>query len=157
VATTIPEPTSSHESEFPANWIFKEHGDLVAGTFVRFERGQTRDFGPRVICVLEVEGVERSLWLNETVLYGKFRDEIQERPERTLTPGERVVVEKLGKTEGEYAKGSYWDFAIRFPDRPALSVSELFGLGEEPQPPAPAEPVAAATNWSDPDVDDIPF
>jgi hypothetical protein len=154
LTTTIPE-TESHESEYPATWIFSEHGDTVAGSFVRFERGQTRDFGARVICVLEIEGVERSLWLNETVLFGKFQDEIRERPERTLTPGERVVVQRLGKTQSEHSKGAYWDFAVRFPDRPEPSVSELFGLDEEPKPPPAAEPVAAS-NGSNPD-DDIPF
>ncbi len=72
-----PEPST----EYPETWLFDEHGETVAGTFLRWDQGQKKKYGPKTIAVLEVDGTERSLWLNATVLYGKFRDELQIAPD----------------------------------------------------------------------------
>ena len=145
-------------NDYPANWIFDEHGETIAGTFVRFERGQTKNYGSKPIAVLEVDGAERSLWLNTAVLAGKFRDELRERPQRELAPGERIVVTRIGKATTEDGR-EYWNFRILFPDRPALSTGELFDFDErpgsaEPRPSFSDEEASAAPV---PDDGSIPF
>ena len=150
MATTSKQQGEGYSEDFPDNWIFDEHGETVAGTFVRFERGQTKSYGAKPIAVLEVDGVERSLWLNTAVLVGKFRDELQQRPERELRPGERVVVKRLEKKTAGDGVTSYWNFRVLFPDRPELSTSDLFDLDAEPQ----REPQPVAESAAD---DDIPF
>ena len=118
---------NSGGGEYPKSWIFDEDGDLVEGTFVKFDRASTRDYGAKVILVLDVAGVERSIWLTQTVLFGQVRDELQKRPAKTLEPGERVVVKRLGKKDGANGR-SYWNFRVLFPDAPVPSTSEMFGL-----------------------------
>ena len=51
---TLAEQTG--ETGYPESWIFGEDGDLVSGTFLRFDEGTTRDYGPKVIIVLDVAG-----------------------------------------------------------------------------------------------------
>jgi hypothetical protein len=153
-ASTIP----AERDEYPANWIFDEHGETVAGTFLRFERGQTKNYGAKPICILEVEGVERSLWLNTAVLASKFRDELQERPQRELVVGERIVITRLGKTTTEDGNTEYWAFRVLFPDKPSLSTSELFDFEGDPsrveRRPSFSDEEPAA---SEPGDDNIPF
>jgi hypothetical protein len=117
--------------EYPRSWIWEEDGDSVAGTFVRFSQGMTRDYGPKAILVLLVDGVERSLWLTQTVLFGRVRDEVASRPSKNLDQGERVVLRRLKKTQGEGGRQGYWKFRTLFPDRPEPSVSEILDLEDE--------------------------
>jgi hypothetical protein len=119
--------------EFPAACIWDQDGEKVSGTFVGFTRGQTRDFGPKVIVVLEVEGERRSIWLNTTVLHGRFRDELQQRPDHRLNEGEKITVHRLEKVESSSALGAYWKFQVLFHDNPGPTVEELFDLADEPQ------------------------
>jgi hypothetical protein len=114
---------------YPETWKFGEHGDLVAGTFVRFDEGPTRDYGMKVILVLDVDGRERSIWLSQTALFNKVKNELNRRTSKTLEPGERVVVQRHEKTTSENGR-SYWPFAVSFTDRPEKSTSELFDLDE---------------------------
>ena len=149
---------AAESNDYPANWIFDEHGETIAGAFVRFERGQTKNYGAKPIAVLEVDGAERSLWLNTAVLAGKFRDELQQRPQRELQPGERIVVTRLEKKTAENGQKSYWNYRVLFPDRPTLSTGDLFDFEDEPprqQAPQPstADEPAPATGQDD----DIPF
>jgi hypothetical protein len=133
------------ETAYPETWKFGDHGDLVAGTFVRFDEGPTRDYGMRVILVLDVDGRERSIWLSQTALFNKVRDELNRRASKALDPGERVVVQRHEKTTSENGR-EYWPFVVSFPDRPEKSTTDLFGLDEgivrydkEPTEPAPGD------------------
>jgi hypothetical protein len=51
----------------------------VAGTYVRMSNAST-DYGRKAIVVLNVDGEEHSVWLFETALVSKFKDELAERP-----------------------------------------------------------------------------
>jgi hypothetical protein len=127
----------------------------VAGTFVRFDEGPTRDYGMRVILVLDVDGRERSVWLAQTALFNKVRDELNRRTSKALDLGERVVVQRHEKTTSENGR-EYWPFTVSFPDRPEKSTTDLFGLVDEGlvryEKTEPEEPEKKAG----PD-DDIPF
>lgn len=127
--TSVPDTQNDVATGYPETWKFAEHGDLVAGTFVRFDEGPTRDYGLKVILVLDVDGVERSVWLSQTALFNKVKDELNRRTSNTLEPGERVIVQRHGKTTSENGR-SYWPFAVSFPDRPEKSTADLFGLDE---------------------------
>jgi hypothetical protein len=152
VPNTQPAQTDDEATGYPETWKFAEHGDLVAGTFVRFDEGPTRDYGLRVILVLDVDGAERSIWLSQTALFNKVKDELNRRATKTLDPGERVVIQRHEKTTSENGR-SYWPFVVSFPDRPEKSTTELFDLDKGPVAKQPTEP---APGDVDPD-DDIPF
>jgi hypothetical protein len=115
--------------EYPAAWKFDEDGSLVAGTFVKFDKGETKEYGSRVILVLDVDGTERAVWLSQLALFSRVRDELNRRPSKTLEPGERVVIKRLEKKMGENGR-EYWPFQVLFPDRPELSTTDLFNLDE---------------------------
>jgi len=150
--------------DYPKAWVFGEagtpvgkgknklvaDGEQVSGTFVRFTKGFTRDFGEKTIAVLMVDGVERSIWLTQTVLYGKFRDEVRSRANRRIEQGERIGIRRNGKVESEDAMGSYWGFSVGFPDRPELDLEELFGLDDEKPAVEPEKPAELVE-------DDVPF
>jgi hypothetical protein len=130
--------------EFPESWIWDQDGETVSGTFAGFTRGQTRDFGPKPIVVLDgVDGEPRSIWLTTAVLYGRFRDELQQRPDHRLNEGERITIRRLEKVESPDAMGPYWKFRVVFHDAPELSVDELFDLDEQPPLEPPPEPKPA--------------
>lgn len=124
-------PDSADETQYPAAWIFDEDGATVAGTFVKFDQGRTKEFGKKVIVVLEVAGVERSIWLSQMALFSKFRDELGSRPNNRLERGERVIVQRGSeKVEGKNGR-RYWPFVVAFPDAPERSTSDLFGGFDE--------------------------
>jgi hypothetical protein len=134
LAEKASEPAHTNETDdeapgYPETWKFDEHGDLVAGPFVRFDEGPTRDYGMRVILVLNVDGRERSVWLSQTALFNKIRDELNRRTSKTLAPGERIVVQRHEKTTSENGR-KYWPFTVSFPDRPEKSTSDLFELDQ---------------------------
>jgi Bifunctional DNA primase/polymerase, N-terminal len=52
-------------------------------------------------------GVERSIWLVQTVLFNRVPEEVAERPTQNLDPGERVVIRRLEKTKGEGGRQGY--------------------------------------------------
>jgi hypothetical protein len=141
MTTTESDRDSAYSGDFPEAWIFDEHGETIAGRFVRFDRGHTRNFGQRAICVLLVEGFERALWLSQTALLGKFRDEVRGRPGYELTLGERIVVTRLEKVMAADGKTEYWGFRVLFPDRPQLSTADLLGLSEERESVGPSDDV----------------
>jgi len=119
------------ELEYPQSWIFDDDGDLIEGRFLRFEEGRTKEYGPKVILILDVGGAERGLWLTQTVLFNRMRDELESRANKRLEPGERIVVKRLEKKYGAGDR-EYWRFSTLFPDRPEKTTSELFGLDEGP-------------------------
>lgn len=161
------EPVAGYDEtgEFPESWIWDQDGERVSGSFVSFTRGQTRDFGPKVIVVLDVESERRSIWLNTTVLHGRFRDELQQRPDHRLNDGERITIRRLEKVESPEAIGPYWKFRVIFHDAPEPSVEEMFDLTDEPpleQKPSKPKPAAKKTSKSkqsaEPESDDdVPF
>jgi hypothetical protein len=119
------------EIQYPAAWIFDEDGSTVAGTFVKFDEGRTKEYGKKVICVVLVGGVERSVWLSQLALFSKFKDELESRVSKTLEPGERIVVKRgAEKVKGKNDR-SYWPFVVAFPDAPERSTSDLFGGFDE--------------------------
>jgi len=125
-AETVP----SRSADYPRSWLWDEDGNLVSGSFVRFDEGVTKDFGSKVIVVLDVGGEERAVWLTTMVLHGRFSDELERRATKRLEVGERVVIERgADRVESENGR-SYWPFKILFPNRPQKSEAELFGLDE---------------------------
>ena len=152
-------------AEYPESWIWDQDGETISGTFVEFTRGQTRAYGPKPIVVLEVEGHRRSVWLNTAVLFGRFKEELQERPEHRLVEGEQITIKRLNKVESPDAIGPYWKFRVIFHSSPEPSVDEMFGLEDEPNEPLPPEPKPAAkkktTKKEQPETpeptDDVPF
>jgi hypothetical protein len=139
---------SDELSEYPEAWLWDEHGPMVSGSFVRFARGQTRDYGKKVIAVLDVDGEQRSIWLTATVLFGKFRDELFDRPGHRLEPGERITVQRLDKVETAGARGAYWNFAVLFHDSPQPSEGDLFGFADDDSG-LPEEPTATSEQADD--------
>ena len=126
---TQPAQIDEDELDYPEAWRFDKDGDRVAGTFAHFDQGQTKEYGPRVIMVLNVDGTERAVWLSQLALHSRVRDEVNRRPTKRLEVGERVVVKRLPKKMGENNR-EYWPFQVLFPDRPELSPSDLFELDE---------------------------
>ncbi len=124
--------------DYPPAHLWDEHGDLVDGRFIRFDKGRTRDYGAKPVLVLDVDGDERSVWLLQTVLFEEVRRELAERPNHDLIPGERVVIRRLEPKIGDTGR-TYRPFRVLFPDRPRTSTSELFDLGSIPKPATPAE------------------
>jgi hypothetical protein len=125
----------------------------VAGTFVHFDEGATRDYRMRVILVLDVDGAERSIWLSQTALFNKVKDKLNRRTSKTLKPSERVVVQRHEKTTSENGR-SYWPFVVSFPDRPEKSTTDLFGLDEGLVRYEKTEPASEQPEEAD---DGIPF
>jgi hypothetical protein len=123
----------AESTSYPETWLWDEHGDVCAGRFVRFDKAATRDYGKKLIMILEVDGLERSIWLLQTALYERIRDELSERPDHKLSSGERVAIHRLAETTTQDGKRSYRPFRIYFPDRPELDVASEFGLVESEQ------------------------
>lgn len=152
--------------DYPKAWIFgpagevvgrKKDEDLVAdgetvsGSFVRLTRASIELYGRRPpIIVLEIDGEPRSLWLTQTVLFNQFRDELADRPNQELEPGERITITRgLLVQPEDRSKKPYQSYATTFHDSPALDTSVLFGLEREA--------AATAASSSEPVEDDIPF
>ena len=146
--------SSAEEREYPESWRWDEDGDHVAGRFVGFDRASTRDYGQKAILVLDVDGTKRSVWLTQTVLYNKVRDEVASRPSKNLDQGERVSIRRLEQTPGEGGRQGYWKFRVLFPDRPELTATDVFELDNNAQTgsAAPSQPASSSEN-----EDDIPF
>jgi hypothetical protein len=146
---------------YPETWLWDEHGDVCSGTFRRFDKGATREYGKRLIMVLEVDGRERSVWLLQTALYERIRDELSERPDRRLAVGERVTIHRQAETKTQDGKRSYRPFRAYFPDRPELDVDREFELDaparQQRSEPERGTEQTPATGSSDALDDDIPF
>ena len=108
--------------------MWDEDGDKVAGTFVRFDSGPTREYGVKPITVLLVNGEERSsLAPPRRRSSADSQDELQNRPSRNLTPGERVYITRKEKTNTADGSRSYHPYGVYFPDKPDAAPAELFG------------------------------
>jgi hypothetical protein len=138
--------TEAEEPQFPCSWLWDEDGDECFGTFVRFDRGQTRGYGRKTIVVLHVGDEDRSVWLYQTALYSQMRDELADRPGRQLNAGERILIRRLEMKPNADASREYRDFDVYFIDRPEPSPEECFPdlppIGDLPaieEPPEPGE------------------
>lgn len=143
------------EPTYPETWLWDEDGDVCSGTFLRFDKAATREYGKKLIMVLEVDGAERSVWLLQTALYERVRDELADRPERRLTVGERVTFHRQAETTTQDGKRTYRPFRAYFPDRPELDIASEFELDAPTRRQSEAE--AASTGSSDAHDSDIPF
>lgn len=146
------------DQDYPES-IVLEPGLTVQGRWLRGTKGHTRDGDPRVIAVLEIDGVERGLWLHETALKAKIRDL---RPE----PGELLRVSKgAAKKTSEVSGREYWPIKVSCPERPPAELDWddpcLFGdaapeKGPEKAPASEGHPVPSTVEPKE-DTDDIPF
>jgi hypothetical protein len=133
--------------DYPRAWIFGKPGEMVevkgekvpadgleaSGTFVAFALGQTREFGKKPVAILRIGGEERSLWLTAEALFGSFRDELADRANHRIEPGERITAKRSEeKVASPTARAPYWGFSVRFPDRPELDPEQVFDLSEKP-------------------------
>jgi hypothetical protein len=125
--------TQDQDSDFPRTWLFDEDGLRIAGSYVRMDEGPS-EYGRKAICVLNVDGADRSLWLAQEALVSKFSDELERRKEPDFTLGEQIVVER-GAEKKESANGrKYWPFRVSFPDAPRRSAREILGARTEDEP-----------------------
>jgi hypothetical protein len=136
---SVPQPQD--ESAFPAYWDWAADG-AAEGTFLRMEEGPTA-FGRRPIIILEIGGVERSIWINAEAIRNKLADELERRKARDFTPGERVEIRRGAEKKTSAADRQYWPFRVDFPDAPKSDAAGLLGLDsdddnddDEPLPPA---------------------
>jgi hypothetical protein len=83
--STLPNPSTQPEQDvepgaaagspdYPKTWLWGEHGDVCSGTFVRFDKAATREYGKKLILILEVDGRERSIWLLQTAISPSYLD-----------------------------------------------------------------------------------
>jgi hypothetical protein len=132
-------PDNNNTDQYARGWRWDEDGRHFECTFTRLTSGHT-EYGQRPILNGMVDGEERALWLNETALRSKFRDELTNRPEHRFTLGERIVVERGAEKKRNAADTfSYWPFEVSFPDKPQTSEVELLNLGDAPEVAPPAE------------------
>lgn len=122
---------SNSESDYPKAWRFDEDGGITEEPFVKFTSGPTKDFGRKPICVLDIDGVERSVWLLHDVLFQAFRRELQTRPSKTLEPAERISIKYVGRKQNEDKSRSYVDYRVTFHDSPEESTESLFRLDDD--------------------------
>jgi hypothetical protein len=133
------------ETDYPEFWDWSKDG-IAEGTFVRMDSGPTA-FGMKPIMILDIDGIERSIWINTEALRSKLADELARRNVRDFTPGERVKISRGNEKKTSAAERLYWPFRVWFPDAPKSDAADLLGLGSdsEPLPPVTGED------------DDIPF
>lgn len=148
---------STTETEPPKTWRFDKDGPVADGRYVRLGEGPTKGYGYKPLIVLNIDGVDRTVWLFHTASMGDVFEELQRRPGNELTVGERVVVENRGDAVSESSGRTYKDLKVRFPEKPEPSGRDLLTrYGEQvdirPQEPTP-EPIPR-----DESIDgDVPF
>jgi hypothetical protein len=158
---SINQKNTSSTSEFPESLIL-EPGDQVEGRFHHCERGATRDGQSRVIVVLEVDDVQRSLWLHETALRKKFA---RVRPQT----GELVRIVKGAEKRKSENSRYYWPFEVKCPERPSEVIGwndPLFAESDKGEidldipiasAAGPAPPVLLEQKEEDDDDGPVPF
>jgi hypothetical protein len=111
-------------------WLWDDDGLVVEGRHVCFDEAVTS--GDRVcpIHVLEVDGVERSVWVWHTALRSKIARELRKRPSGDLDPGELVRYEQLESATSETGR-TYYPYATRFEHAPKLKPRDIFASDED--------------------------
>jgi hypothetical protein len=139
--------------EYPSWWDWDKDGKSTEGAFVRAGTGYTQ-MGPRPFVVLDVDSVERTVWLHHEVLRNWFSREVHRRPDRTIHAGETIRIWQLEPRESQSNAGrAYTDYRVEFPDGPELSQADIFGAPPE-DPRQELEHTAVGGGVPD---NDIPF
>jgi hypothetical protein len=122
--TSLPQPRD--ESDFPAYWDWEKDGLTAEGTFARMEQGPTA-YGPRPIVILEIDGEERSVWVNTDALRSQLADELERRAARSFTVGERMIISRGTEKKTSANDRNYWPFKTKYPDAPQRDDADLLG------------------------------
>jgi hypothetical protein len=139
--------------KYPPYWDWDEDGDEVDGGFVRLGKGFTTQ-GERPFVVLDVDGTERTIWLNHEVLRNAFVRELHRRPDKEFKVGERIVIRQLGTKESASGR-EYMNYRVEFPDGPQSSQADILGPPPEPltrQDETPTDRQAAGGSGPDDDI-----
>jgi hypothetical protein len=129
------------EEEFPQNWRFDEDGAEVRGKFVKFDVGQTQEYGDCPIVVLNVDGEERSVWLFHSALRSKFQKEVNRRD---IEPGEQINIRQAGEKKSGNNR-TYMNYIVAFVDAPPLDAKAIFGA--VPTAADPDDDVPESKDW----------
>jgi len=97
---------------------------------VRLTSGPTKLYGRQPIVVLEVDGEERSVWLNRFVLRQAFKEEFERRGKVELTPGEEISISWQGKATPKGGGTPYHRYEVTFHQGAGEQLEDMFGLGE---------------------------
>lgn len=125
-------PLPADEAEFPAYRDWDKDGLTADGFFCRMEQGPTL-YGSKPIVVLEVDGIDRSIWVNTEALRAKLADELERRGARGFTVGERIILSRGAEKARSANDRNYWPFRAKFPDAPRLDDADL--LNAHPEQP----------------------
>jgi len=105
------EASASSESGFPRYWDWDEDGLTAAGTYVKIDSAATQ-FGTKAIIVLEIDGEERSVWVNQEALRSKLGAELERRKARDFNLGERLIIRRGAEKKMSANDRNYWPFAL---------------------------------------------
>ena len=137
--------TGEAAEDYPRGWRFDEDGPEVSGKFVKFDVGQTKEYGSCPIIILNVNGEERSVWCFHQALRSKFQQEVHRRD---LEAGETVFIRQVGEKKSGNQR-NYMAYVVQFPDAPPVDAKAIFG----PLDPVDAPPVAYAAQTTIPVAD----
>lgn len=135
------------DKDFPKSWYFDKDGDSVEGTFVKTDRGNTREWGVAPIIVLNVNGEERSIWCFHQALRSQVRNA---KPK----VGDRIAIRQLPKIKSGSSPNMYHPYRVVNLDAPEGSAEDLSMFDDPTSTPAPVQQQAMPA--AD-DGDDIPF
>ncbi len=143
---------SPEASEYPRFWDWDEDGKSVEGMFLRANVGYTAN-GPRPFVVLDVDGDERTIWLLHDVLRNQFAREVHRRPNKAIDVGETIRIHQLEPRESQTNAGrAYTNYRTEFPQGPATTQVDVFGLPPEASPPPEFEDAAVGGGVLDADI-----
>ncbi len=144
-------------SEFPQAWLWDADGDIIEASFVRFDVGPTKLYGKKPIVVVNVGDEERAVWLTTTVLFESFKEELEQRENHTLEPGEKLTIRWLGKAEPKTGGPAYHRHKVVFHNSPGSSAEALFGFGTQTKRLGESEEDAEPAAIPDAVDDGIPY
>ena len=105
--------------------------------------------------MLDVDGVERTVWLHHDVLRNQFAREVHRRPDKMIHRGETVRIWQLEPRESQSNAGrSYTNYRVEFPEGPESTQADIFGAPPEASTAAGGRGAAVGGGLPD---DDIPF
>lgn len=86
-------------------WIFDEDGDNVEGTFVGTTSGMTQNYGRQPIVIIEVDGIERSVWAMHRALQSQF---LEAKP----LAGDTIAIRRLPKKKSSTSANMYYPYRV---------------------------------------------
>jgi hypothetical protein len=122
------------ESDFPRYWDWDDDGLTADGVYEKTDRAPSQ-YGEKAILILEINGEQRSVWVNTESLRGKLADELERRNARDFNIGERIVITRAAEKKTSSNDRQYWPFKVDFPDGPKSDAAGL--LGANPGGPKP--------------------